>query len=65
MLNPSLVVYDPSGRYESAFDKLGSENCEAIKATGSTIQSRLDAEKALLELAKANPKKPASDLRAA
>jgi hypothetical protein len=50
-----LVVYDAERRYESIFDQLESTECRAIKATESTIQSRLDAEASLRELAKATP----------
>lgn len=50
-----LVVYDSERRYESIFDRLKHAECRAIKATESTIQSRLDAEATLRELAKATP----------
>ena len=50
-----LIVYDSERRYEGIFDQLEGAECRAIKAVDSTIQSRLDAEAALRELAKATP----------
>ena len=50
-----FVLYDPKGLYREIFATIDSSDCKLIYADESTIQARVDAEKALLGMAKAKP----------